>query len=155
MRGAQGCTRRYQSQGLAGRALLLRVAGYCVSCCDYTLLTERDKQEAQEALASQAQYKPGTQIVASTEQEVVRAESKTQRKRSKAENCKCGALKYRIPFKEYYKELKNAEQRPSGAKLTSRIKLPSQAKLPGRKRFSSEEKLDEESCPADQSCQGE
>jgi len=65
-------------------------------------MTERDNQEVQETLASKAQYKRGTQLGASKEQEVVREESKTQSKRSKAENCECGALKYRhgIPSKE-------------------------------------------------------
>ena len=46
------------------------------------------------------------------------------------------------PQKKYYKELKNAEKRPSGAKLTGRIMLPSQTKLPGRERLSSREKMD-------------
>jgi len=71
-------------------------------------VTETDNQEVQETLASEAQYKRGTQLGAKKVQGVVRAESKTQCKRSKAENCECRALKYRIPSKEYYKELKNA-----------------------------------------------
>jgi len=103
----------------------------------------------------QARHRRGTQLGASKEQEVVQAENKTQCKRSKAENCECGALKYRIPCKEYYNELMNAEQRPSGAKLTSTIKLPGQVKLPGRERLSSRVKMDKRSCLADQSCQGE
>ena len=86
---------------------------------------------------------------------MVRAEKKTQCKRSKAENCECVALKYRIPSEEYYKELMNAEQRPIGAKLMSTIKLPGQVKLPGRERLSSRVKMDKKSCLADQSCQGE
>jgi len=38
-------------------------------------VTERDNQEVQETLASEEQYKQGTQLGASMEQEVVRAEA--------------------------------------------------------------------------------
>jgi len=38
-------------------------------------VTERDNQEVQETLASEEQYKKGTQLGASKEQEVVRAEA--------------------------------------------------------------------------------
>ena len=79
---------------------------------------------------------------------MVQAENKAQCKRSKAENCECGALKYRISSKEYYKELKNAEQRPSGTKIMDTIRLPSQAKLSGREKLSSREKMDQRNCPA-------
>ena len=80
---------------------------------------------------------------------MVRAENKTQCKRSRAENCECGELKYRISSKEYYRQLKNAEQRPSGTKLMDTIKLPSQAKLSGREKLSSREKMDHfGNCPA-------
>jgi len=38
-------------------------------------VTDRDNQEVQETLASEKQYKQGTQLGASKEQEVVRAEA--------------------------------------------------------------------------------
>jgi len=117
------------------------VAGYCVCWCDYTLCDRERQQRSIGDACKRKTVQRGTQLGASKEQEVVQVESKTQCKRSKAENCEC-RLKYRIPSKEYYKDLKNAEKRPSGAKLTNRVKLPSQAKLSGRERLSSREKMD-------------
>jgi len=41
------------SQGLAGRARLLRIAGYCVCCCDYTLC-DRERQPSESRVWSTA-----------------------------------------------------------------------------------------------------
>ena len=44
-------------------------------CCNYTLCDRERQPEVQETLVSEEQYKQGTQLGASKEQEVVRAEA--------------------------------------------------------------------------------